>query len=191
MGALSLPAHGVSCNHRCGLEVPQILCLVLGKGWDERRAGALCFTFSTGSLAPHGNSDRDQEEPHQHVLLTGTAVLLSTEKPIPKFIFNLSLRQKKRETFTALPAKFHQAGRNDPREQSRIIEMGFKPLVCSCGRSGCRCLCADIHSIQVVHTPLQSQSGLGGPGGDGAHPAVIYIVQSSSFLQGKKKQPSS
>lgn len=66
--------------------MPLILCLVLGKEWDERRAGAVLFTFSTGSPAPHGNSDRDKEEPHQPVLLTGTAVLLSREKPIPKFI---------------------------------------------------------------------------------------------------------
>lgn len=66
--------------------MPLILCLVLGKGWDERRAGAVWFTFSTGSPAPHGYSERDKEEPHQPVLLTGTAVLLSSEKPIPKFI---------------------------------------------------------------------------------------------------------
>lgn len=107
-----------------------------------------------GSLAPHGNRDRDQEKPHQHMLLTGPA------KTHPQICchFNWSLRQKKKkETFTVLPVKFHLTGRNDPREQSKMMEIEFKPLVCSCGSSGCRCLCAGTHRIWEVLTSLQSQ----------------------------------
>lgn len=67
--------------------------------------------------------------------------------------------KKKKETFTVLPVKFHLTGRNDPREQSKMMEIEFKPLVCSCGSSGCRSLCAGTHRIWEVLTSLQSQAG--------------------------------
>lgn len=171
MGALSLP--GEPCSHRCGLEMPQILCLVLG---EDGVRGTVGF-ISTGTP---GNSARGKGSLSSMCCLQGLQCFCP---PQIYCHFNWSPRQKKRETFTVLPAKFHLSGRNDPREQSKIMEIELKPLVCSCGSSGCRCLCAGIHRIWVGSTSLQPQSGAGG---DGAHPAVIYIVQSSLFLQGKK-----
>lgn len=97
MGALSLPAHGISLSQGspAGTDVfwrcLKSFALYLGRAGMRGGAGAVWFTFSTGSLAPHGNSDRDKEEPHQH------EVLIVHWKAHPQIYchFNLSLRQKR------------------------------------------------------------------------------------------------
>lgn len=78
-----------------------------------------------------------------------------------------------------LPAKFHLAGRNDPREQSKIMEIEFKPSVCSWWEFRVQ-VPPCWHPQDPCGSHLSAVPGwsvtLGGPGGDGAHLAVISIV---------------
>lgn len=51
-------------------------------------------------------------------------------------------------------------------------------------------LCWHPQGLCGSHLCAVPEWALGGSGGDGAHPAGVYVVQSSSFLQGNEKQPS-
>lgn len=162
--------------------MPQILSLVLGKGWDERRGRS----FVVHIQHPMETVTGIKRNLPSTCCSQGLQCFCPLKSPSPNLLSLQFDPKTKTETFTALPAKFPQAGRNDPREQSKMIEIEFKPLVCSCGRSGLA------STGSRWFTPLCSPRVVWGvQEGIWAHPAVIYIVQSSSFLQGKKKQPSS